>query len=62
MDVDKVERKLLALYQKMVGPGVWPRTHVIEWDAFLLIIKTNIIQNYQTFIMRLSLVKQMFLL
>ncbi len=39
MDVDKVERKLLALYKKMVGPGVWPVTHVIEWDAFLLSIK-----------------------
>jgi hypothetical protein len=39
MDVDKVERNLLALYKKMVGPGVWPRTHVIELDAFLLSIK-----------------------
>ena len=34
MDVDKVERKLLALHKKMVGPGVWPAGHVIEWDAF----------------------------
>jgi hypothetical protein len=44
MDVDKVERKLLALYKKMVGPGVWPVTHVIEWDAFLLSIKTCVFE------------------
>jgi hypothetical protein len=44
MDVDKVERKLLALYNKMVGPGVWPRTHVIELDAFLLSIKTCVFE------------------
>ena len=42
--VDKVERNLLALYKKLVGPGVWPRTHVIEWDAFLLIIKTCVFE------------------
>jgi hypothetical protein len=42
MDVDKVERKLLALYKKMVGPGVWPRTHVIEQDAFLLSIDIKV--------------------
>ena len=42
--VDKVERNLLALYKKMVGPGAWPRTHVIERDAFLLIIKTCVFE------------------
>jgi hypothetical protein len=42
--VDKVERNLLALYEKMVGPGVWPRTHVIERDAFLLIIQTCVFE------------------
>jgi hypothetical protein len=44
MDVDKVERKLLALYKKMMGPGVWPARHVIEWDAFLLIIKACVFE------------------
>jgi len=44
MDVDKVERNLLALYKKMVGPGVWPAGHVIEWDAFLLIIKACVFE------------------
>ena len=44
MDVDKVERKLLALYKKMVGPGVWPAGHVIENDAFLLIIKACVFE------------------
>ena len=41
--VDKVERNLLALYKKMVGPGV-PRTHGHERDAFLLIINTCVFE------------------
>jgi hypothetical protein len=35
MDVDKVERRLLALYKKMV---VWRGEHVMEFDAFVRII------------------------
>ena len=48
MDVGKVERELLALYKKMVGPGVWPAGQVKEFNDFARIINACVFEFWYT--------------